>query len=151
MNKIKELMKDKKKLFIIIGGVVVVILVVLLVVFALGHKSSNTESAQEKYERYLKEMGKDFWENYFYDTIKEDERNDILNKFQSIGIKANLDSLGRYNSESFKDKIAEFVNPKTNEACDPEGTKVIIYPKGNLGKYDYDLEVEIDCGFEEEN
>lgn len=150
MDKLKELMKDKKKLFMIIGGVIVVLLVILLVVFVIKPSIGKNESAQEKYERYLKEMGKDFWENYFYDTIKEEDRNDFLSKYQSIGIKANLDALGRYNAEANRDKIAEFINPDTKEACNTEGTKVIIYPKGNFGKTDYDLEVEIDCGFAQE-
>lgn len=148
MDKLKEFIKDKKKLGIVIG-VIVVILIVLLGVFVIKPVFSNKETTREKYERYLKEMGKDFWENYFYDTIKEGERNDFLSKYQSIGIKVDLDSLGRYKSETNKEKIAEMINPETKEACNHSGTRVIIYPKGGFSKAEYDLEVEIDCGLEQ--
>lgn len=151
MNKIKDFIKDKKKLAIILGGAIILIAVILLVIFVLIPNIGNSEEKVEtNLENMLKEMGKEFYENYYYDNAgkTDEERTNFLTRFESIGIKVDLDNLGRVNGGANKDKIAEFVNPSTKEACDTKNTKVIIYPKGNYGKKDYTLEVQLDCGFE---
>ncbi len=145
MEKIKDLLEEKKML-VIGGGVLAVIIITIL--FVIIWTSGNSA---KKLENSLKEMGKDFYENYYYDQTgkTQEERAKFLAKYASIGIKINLDNLGRYNSNINKEKIAEFVNSKTKESCNKENTKVIIYPKESYGKNDYTLEVELDCGFEE--
>lgn len=145
MKKIKNLLKNKRVLIAI--GVILVIIIVVIVILVLPK-----ENVEQNLENSLKEMGQDFYENYYYDQTgtTDEEKADFLSRYATIGIKINLDNLGRYNSEVNQEKIAEFVNPDTNESCDKENTRVIIYPKESYGKTDYDIEVELVCGFDEE-
>lgn len=144
MKKIKNLLKNKKVLIAV--GVILVIVIIVVFIMMMPNTSS-----QKKLEDTLKEMGQDFYENYYYDQTgtTDEEKANFLSKYSTIGIKINLDNLGRYNSEENEEKIAEFVNPETGEPCDNENTRVIIYPKENYGKTDYELEVELVCGFQE--
>ena len=120
MDKLKELLKNKKMVGIA-GGIIALIVIILLVVFLILPNLGKSEAkVQKDFEGMLREMGKDFYENYYYDNLAktDEERKDFLKKYQSIGIKIDLENLGRYNSNANKDKVAEFVNPTTNEACD---------------------------------
>lgn len=142
MEKEKKL---NKKVLIIIAVLLVVVAVVLLAVF-------NKPSNEKELETNLTEMGKSFYENFYYEQVgsSADERSTLLSKFTTIGIKVDLDNLGRYNNGEFSDEIKEFKNSKTDEKCNQTNTKVIIYPKSPYGKTDYKVEVKLDCGFEEE-
>lgn len=135
--------KVNKKMFIVIGIVIVVIAVVLVLV--LGKKSNEKELNSS-----LTEMGKNFYENFYYEQIgsSADERNELLSKFTTVGIKIDLENLGRYNDGEFSKDIKEFTNSKTNKKCNRANTKVIIYPKSPYGKTDYKIETELDCGFD---
>jgi len=65
-------------------------------------------------------------------------------------IKIDLENLGRYNGQSNKEKVAELVDPDNKNVCDAKNTKVIIMPKEGYGKTDYEIKVELDCGFDKE-
>ena len=147
MKKVLEMLKENKRVLLIGLGVVVIIIGALLIprLFA----TDETAKQKESLETTLKEMGKDFYENYYNDYLKEDEREEALSKFSDTGIKINLDNLSRYNSKVNEEKVKEFVNNETGEECDKEKTQVIIYPKAKYGKSDYELKVELVCGFKE--
>ena len=114
MNKVKDFFKDKKKILIVVFGVIVLILAVLLVMKVL-----SKDNAKNNLEDTLISMGRDFYENYYYDKTGKnaDERKEFLKKFEKQGIKIDLDNLGRYNSNTNKEKLKEFVNPTTEESC----------------------------------
>ncbi len=135
---------NKKTLAIVVAVLIVVILVVLLVVF--GKKSNEKEL-----ESSLNKMGSSFYENFYYEQIgsSADDRTSLLSKFSTIGIKIDLENLGRYNDGEFKKDIKEFKNSLTGEKCNQTKTKVIIYPKSPYGKTDYKIETELSCGFKE--
>ncbi len=137
-------MKKKNVLILIVVGVVAVLGVALFLIL------NNTQ--EKKLERSLKEMGRDFYEDYYYDQTGEtlEDREKFLKPFKTIGIKVTLDGLSRYNSKENQAKIEEFVNRKTNEKCDTMSTRAIIYPKEKYGKTDYDIKVELSCGFDKE-
>ena len=136
--------KSNKTVVIIVIALFIVIAAVLFVVF-------NKPSNKKELETSLTEMGKSFYENFYYEQIgsSADERSTLLSKFTTIGIKIDLDNLGRYNNGEFSDEIKEFKNNKTDEKCNKTNTKVIIYPKSPYGKTDYKIEVKLDCGFDE--
>ena len=94
-------------------------------------------------------MGKDFYENFYYEQVgsTNEERANFLSKYESIGIKINLDNLSRYDNNKNADKLNEFVNKKTNKSCDKVNTKVTIYPKKPYNKTSYKIETQLDCGF----
>lgn len=135
---------NKKTLAIVAAVLIVVILVVLLVVFS---KKSN----EKELESSLNKMGSSFYENFYYEQIgsSADDRTSLLSKFSTIGIKIDLENLGRYNDGEFKKDIKEFKNSLTGEKCNQTKTKVIIYPKSPYGKTDYKIETELSCGFKE--
>ena len=112
----------------------------------------NKGDNKKELEKSLEEMGRDFYENFYYDQIggSADERTSLLSKFTTVGIKIDLDNLGRYNNGEYKDKISEFSNKKTKEKCSKTDTKVVVYPKSPFGKTDYKMEVELECGFEKD-
>lgn len=138
--------KLNKKVLVALAIIVIAALVVLLF-FVFGKKSNEDEL-----NKSLSEMGKNFYENFYYEQVgsSADERTSLLSKFATIGIKIDLENLGRYNDGEFKDEIKEFKNSLTDEKCNQTKTKVVIYPKAPYGKTDYKIETELDCGFEEE-
>lgn len=150
MSDIKRFVLDNKKIFIV-SGVALLLVVIIIVGFALFGKGSSM-STKEQYENTLKEMAKDFYENYYYERTgkNDEERKEFLSKYSTIGIKIDLENLGRYNGESNKEKVAELVNPDNKNVCDAKNTRVIIMPKDSYKKTDYEIKLELDCGFETE-
>lgn len=153
MNKVKKIFKENKKVILIIG-IIVVLLVALLVAF-LVFGGNNTNKQEKTLTKYIDEMGRDFYENFYYEQIGKDDdaRINFVQDFKDIGIKINLDNLSRYTTndeekdKKFADMIAEFKNKKTNTECNKENTRIIIYPTSPYHKTDYNVEINLDCGF----
>lgn len=137
-NFLSKIKKNKKIVFIII-----IVLVLLIVLYGVFFRTN-----EKKLEKTLKDWGKDFYENYYYDLMgdNEEERSNEAKKYEDMGIKIDLDNLSRYNEDDQK-KIEMFVNSKTKEECNKYNTRVIIFPNGSYGKKNYKVEVELDCGF----
>lgn len=132
----------------IVIGVVLVVAIIIAACFMFIKKGGQEASLSKS----LESMGKDFYENFYYEQAgsTDEDRTDFLSKYESIGIKVNLDNLSRYNNNN-SDKINEFVNQKTKKACDKTNTKVIIYPQKPYNKTSYKIETQLDCGFNEAN
>ena len=62
-------------------------------------------------------------------------------------IKIDLENLAR-TSENKDELLNKFVNKKTGDKCNVTNTKITIYPKDPFGQKDYNVETNIDCGFE---
>lgn len=138
--------KLNEKVVIAIAAIVVICLGAATVLFFMNKNQSN----EKKLDASLVEMGREFYEDFYYEQVgtSSDERTNLLSKFTDIGIKVDLDNLGRYKNGEFKEKISEFKNTKTDEKCNKTNTKVIIYPKSPYGKTDYTIKAELDCGFD---
>lgn len=150
MEKVKTKKDEKKQKTKVIIPVVIIGVLILVAVIAMFilNKGDN----KKELEKSLTEMGRDFYENFYYDQIgaSSDERTSLLSNFTTVGIKVDLDSLGRYNNGEYKEEISKFVNKKTKDKCNKTNTKVILYPKSPYGKTDYTVETELDCGFEKD-
>lgn len=133
-----------KKRNIIICAVVLV-LVIVLCIFVFG---DSTKRKKVELENELKSLGKDFYENFYYDLVVRDNGVKTIAKYENIGIKVSLDNIGRQ-SEEKAEAIKKFVNPKTKKACDKAETKVTIYPKKPYGKTDHTIKADLSCGFDE--
>lgn len=129
LKKIPGFIKEHKLIFIICLVAIVVILV-----FAL---KPNKEA---KLNGYLKTIGKDFYENFYYKQLSSNgnDASSFLSKYSSIGIKVDLDNLGRYTDKN-SDMIDEF------KGCDKNKTKVTFYPTDPYGKTDYKIETTLSC------
>ena len=128
-----------KKLGIIIGVVAAIVVIVVAALFAFG------KSKDEKLAATLEEMGRDWYENFYYDGFEEEKRADILSRFKDIGIKVDIDNLSRYNTEANAEKLKDFKMDEEN-GCDKTETKVIIKPQDPYGKTDYTIETKLVCG-----
>jgi len=150
MEKVKTKKDEKKQKTKVIIPVVIIGVLILVAVIAMFilNKGDNKKDL----EKSLTEMGRDFYENFYYDQIgsSADERTSLLSNFTTVGIKVDLDSLGRYKNGEYKEEISKFVNKKTKDKCNKTNTKVILYPKSPYGKTDYTVETELDCGFEKD-
>lgn len=128
-----------KKIAIIAGAVVGVVIIVVVALLAFGKNND------EKLSATLEEMGRDWYENFYYDGFEEKKRADILSRFKDIGIKVDIDNLSRYNTEVNAEKLKDFKMDE-EDGCDKTKTKVIIKPQDPYGKTDYTIETKLVCG-----
>ena len=134
---------NKTRVIIICAVVIVIAAVVCLFVFG-----DSTKRKKMELENELKTLGKDFYENFYYDLVVRDNGIQTITKYKTVGIKISLDNISRYKEEN-AEKVSKFVNPKTKKECNKADTRAVIYPKEPYGKTDYTIEVELSCGFEE--
>ena len=141
----KEFFKDSRN--VIISGCIALAILIIVIIFLLI-RFNSPKMKQQAIENDIKTMAADFYENYYYDLITKDFGADQLAKFKKSGIIVDLNILGRHKSENLE-KIKEFKHPKKDVECDREKTKAIIYPKESYNKNDYEIKVELSCGFED--
>ena len=139
-EKLKGFFQNKKTIGIIIGCIVIVILIVLAIFAFKNFNKVNLDKS-------LINMGKDFYENFYYNQIGKDdaEKKEFLQKYESIGIKVSLDNLERYDSGKNKEEVAKFKNEKTGKECDKTNTMVVIYPQDPYEKTSYRIESILSC------
>lgn len=131
----------------IVATIICIIALILLILSGTKIIKAITFSKKDQLTIYLEDMGKDFYETFYYEQLgtTSKEREDFLNQYKDIGIKVSLETLSRYQG-SKNIKIAEkFVDAKTKKACDRDSTKVIIYPKSPYKRDTYKLETVLDC------
>ena len=151
-SKPKHHSKNKFRLPLIISLCIIAVAAIACgIIFLISSFSSNKGRLESDLER----LGRNFYESYYHEQISAaydaDKLKDFLSKYESIGIKVNLDNLERYPATDLDNKaiIAEFKNSKTDEPCDPTATKISIFPIEPYGKTDYRLETTLACGFED--
>lgn len=144
--------KNLKKRTIIIASIVLAVVVIAVVLSFILLRGG--ESQEKKLENLLKDIGTEFYEEFYYKQIASDDekRTEFLKKYKDIGIKVSLDNLSRYKKEEESSKILKpFVNSETKEECDKTNTMVIVYPKEPYGQTDYTIDTNLVCGYEKEN
>ena len=143
MKKLQTFFKNKRN--------VAIVSVCAVIVIALGFVifGNSSKRMQAKLEKELQALGKDFYENFYYDLVVKDNGLEAISKFKTVGVKINLDNISRYKEEN-ADIVKDFINPKTKEECDKLTTRAVIYPKAPYGKTDNEVKVELVCGFDEE-
>ncbi len=134
---------------------IILIGVVLIAIFMVILHFTKASSLEDKLNSKLKNMGEDFYTEFYYPEITKgkstSEINEFLSSYKDVGIKVNLDNLSRYKEdEEIKKSIEEFKNEK-GKKCNDKSTRVIIYPKSPYGNKDYTVKVELDCGFSNNN
>lgn len=141
----KKLRLNKKTVWITVGILAAIGLIILLIII-INPFAKKTGSQKQEFTEKLETMAADFYENNYF---KQADPND-LKKFETIGIKVDLDNLSRCGKEDSKVILEQFKNEKTKKECDKKQTQVAIYPQAPYGQKDYKLEVTLVCGFEEE-
>lgn len=146
-------MEVKTKTLITYGGAILVFIIAIVAIVLLVNNRGGKNSQESKFISRIEEMGKAFYEDFYYPYTGNDDtaRAQAVKEFETLGIKVSLANLSRYNTEDSKSVLDEFVNSKTNKACDKDNTRAIIYPTSPYGKKDYKIEVQLDCGFDSKN
>ncbi len=142
-----EIKEEKKTIFtkrnIIIAVIILVIINIVVGAILIYNNPKN------KITRSMKNMGNDFYTNYFYDTLKEGrsdkELSEVLARYKDTGIKINLRNLSQFDKGKYKKEIDTFKSNK--KECSKNNTRVVIYPKSPYKKSDYKIKIELDCGF----
>ena len=137
---------SKKTLGIIIGTIVVIAIVVVGSLFATDVIGDKNKKLQKKLETKLEELGRDFYESYYYDEHGKDDQSkkEFAKKYANQGVIINLDNIVKTNYSKKQDVLNEFKN-SSGQACDYKKTKVAIYPKEPYGVKDYDIKVTLEC------
>lgn len=153
----EKLKKDNKKGFkekltkkniLIVGAILVVVIALIVVLVVVINKNDKEADNTKQLEAYMKEMGKYFYEDFYYPSVsksKTDELTKFLSEYSSLGIKANLGVLLRFDGDKYSSYEEQFVNAKTNDACDKTKTMVIFYPQEPYGATDYKMEIVLSC------
>lgn len=149
-EKIKNFVVTHKAVCITCSAVLVVGIVTAVLVASNAFKKDPEPTREDNLKSYLTDMGRDFYESYYYDAVgsSDESRKNFLQKYSEIGIKVSLDNLSRYNSEVVTSKIDEFFSEDENKDCSKDNTKVIIYPQEPYGKTDYTIDTILECGIE---
>lgn len=146
---VKRKVKLNSVLLIILG-----VAVVGAAIFFLSQGGTQSSANQrEQLSKRLETVGGDFYENMYYGHITSNKTDEEIQKFlggfSEIGIKVDLDNLSRFDRDKYPNLLEEFVNKKSDTACDPQNTKAIIYPKAPFEATNYTLGSQLDCGFED--
>lgn len=138
---ISNYIHDNKRMFLLLGIALIltIIIVVTILLFSYNYK--------DPYEKYLKDMGKEFYETFYYDQISSDvsDMTEFLKQYEKIGIKVNLNVLSKYAGQKNNELISKFVNSKTGNPCNYTDTRVIIYPHSPYDKKSYSIKTELSC------
>ena len=124
---ISEGTHKKKSLLCMIGGIVLIVVLIVVGCFMFLKKGGQEASLSKS----LESMGKDFYENFYYTQVgsTDEERANFLSKYETIGIKINLDNLSRYDNNKNSDKINKFVNNKIIPNMNKSRMNVVVLLK----------------------
>ena len=141
---------NKKKIIIIAISVIVVVALVILCCVCLGNKKDSKKDNKAELTANLEKLGKAFYEDFYYVRNAEAQEDivEFIKQFEETGISVDLENIAKVSSVD-QELVDSMVNSKTNKKCDNKGSKVTIYPKDPYGKTDYNIEVTLDCGFDE--
>ena len=149
MNKILDFIKNNK---ILVGSVVGGLLVVIIATIVVINITKPKVGTKDFLSTSLEALGRKYYEECYYPSVANsddvNEKKDFLQNFSSVGLRVSLDNLLRYNETLENKDNTEYKNKKKNEDCDRNKTMIIIYPKEGYGSKDYDIKIELVCGFD---
>lgn len=132
-----------KKIIIAISAVVVVIVLCLIIFLPKG-------SSEKELTKNMEKLGSFFYENFYYPHQEETQKNngvsmdEFLVSYSASGLKINLENISKISGVD-KKLVDSMKNGK--KECDKNNTSVTIYPKEPYGVKDYEVKVNLDCGF----
>ena len=142
---------NKKNIIIIAISVVVVAALVILCFVFFGNKKDTKKDNKAELTANLEKLGKAFYEDFYYVRNEEAQENmvEFIKGFEKTGISVDLENISKVSTVD-KELVDSMVNSKTKKKCDVKETRVTFFPKAPYGKTDYEMKVELSCGFEEE-
>lgn len=141
---------NKKNIIIICVSVVIIAVAVVILCFCLGNKKDSKKDNKAELTANLEKLGKSFYEDFYYVRNEEAQENmvEFIKGFEKTGISVDLENISKVSTVD-KELVDSMVNSKTKKKCDVKKSKVTFFPKAPYGKTDYDIKVELSCGFDE--
>lgn len=147
VRKEKKLTDRQKKL--IIYAIIVILIIGVILLFFVSEKSQEKEKSDtEKAIEYVRELGKDFYEDYYYEQLSDLKENEMIEdiptflaNFKETGISVSLNVVIQNHfrtKEAIKKEIGEY-------NCDFDDTKVMIYPSDPYEKTSYKIAPILNC------
>ena len=132
-----KILKNKKNLFII-GGVILLAIILIIVLFFFVFNKEK-EMSVETLEDKLEKVGIDFYENYYYPNLTDEQKEALVN-FKENGLRIDITNL-----EVLVTIEEDVKNQLEKDQCDFDQTKIAIYPKEPYGQKDYTIKLELSC------
>lgn len=109
----------------------------------------NKKFNSKNSEKVLKKIGKYWYENFYYDSIGYELGENVksfLGKYSDIGIKVDLENMKKSIQAEDVLSIKELDSyEEMMNVCNQSDTMIVIYPKGEFNKTDYDIEIKLQC------
>lgn len=126
----------KNKRLVLLLSIILIFITIIIVSIIINN---NKKTPEELLDNKLSEIGKKFYEDFYYDNTSKE----LLEKLSIDGIRINIDSLKEYEflNEYFVDDDFSLYN------CDTYNSVVMIYPVKPFEKSDYNIKIYLDCNF----
>lgn len=147
-KKKKKELTDKQKKIIVYAIIVLLILSVIGLYFLSDYYNEIRKTDSERMIEYMENLGKDFYEDYYFDQLGELKKQNMIQDVTSFlanlekdGISVSLDLVIDQqfrNREEIKKEIGKY-------DCDYSATKVVIYPQEPYNKKAYEVKAHVTC------
>ncbi|MBR4830453.1 MAG: hypothetical protein IKZ96_01630 [Bacilli bacterium] len=135
-------------------GKVIATIFLILFILVLGYLVYSYffgGTDEQRIERKLNKMAKDFYEKCYYDELVEQKGSasdaiEYLKDYKDKGLKVSYSSLKEY-----YDEFGSKMNYTELSVCDEDNTYVLIYPKSPYGKTDFTVGYKLNCKLEKKN
>ena len=141
---------NKKNIIIICASVIILAVAAVILFVCFGCKKDSKKDNKKELTTNLEKLGKSFYEDFYYVRNEESQEDivEFIKQFEETGISVDLENISKVSTVD-KKLIDSMINSKTDKKCDVKESKVTFFPKAPYGKTDYDIKVELSCGFDE--
>ena len=121
--------------------IIFAIMLAATMVLGIARKSIEHDNQEERLKNKLGVLGATYYQKVYLPTVNN---VDELGSYTEGGMKVGLSELI---SAIYYEDPKEFVNNQTKKQCNYNETYVIIYPQNPYTEDDYEMKVNLECGF----
>ena len=121
--------------------IIFAIMLAATMVLGIARKSIDHDNQEERLKNKLGVLGATYYQIVYLPTVIN---VDELGSYTKDGMKVGLSELI---SAIYYEDPKEFVNNQTKKQCNYNETYVIIYPQNPYTEDDYEMKVNLECGF----
>ena len=121
--------------------IIFAIMLAATMVLGIARKSIEHDNQEERLKNKLGALGATYYQKVYLPTVNN---VDELGSYTKDGMKVGLSELI---SAIYYEDPKEFVNNQTKKQCNYNETYVIIYPQNPYTEDDYEMKVNLECGF----
>ena len=121
--------------------IIFAIMLAATMVLGIARKSIEHDNQEERLKNKLGVLGATYYQKVYLPTVNNVAE---LGSYTKDGMKVGLSELI---SAIYYEDPKEFVNNQTKKQCYYNETYVIIYPQNPYTEDDYEMKVNLECGF----